>query len=56
MAGMAHHLTTRKQISTPVAVSPLARDEIVFISRLLLLRFQRFLNIGIIEKDIFIEF
>ncbi|KAM3719597.1 Microtubule-associated serine/threonine-protein kinase [Dirofilaria immitis] len=33
MAGMAHHLTTRKQISTPAAVSPLARDEIAFISR-----------------------
>ncbi|MCP9261535.1 MAST4 [Dirofilaria immitis] len=36
MAGMAHHLTTRKQISTPAAVSPLARDEIAFISRGLL--------------------
>ncbi|EFO21008.2 AGC/MAST/MAST protein kinase [Loa loa] len=33
MTGMAHHLTTRKQLSTPVAVSPLARDKVAFISR-----------------------
>ncbi|VDM19225.1 unnamed protein product [Wuchereria bancrofti] len=36
MTGMAQHLTTSKQISTPAAVSPLARDEIAFLSRLLL--------------------
>ncbi|CAG9530672.1 unnamed protein product [Cercopithifilaria johnstoni] len=33
MAGMAHHLTAAKQISTPAVVSPLARDEIAFNSR-----------------------
>ncbi|VIO93132.1 KIAA0303, putative [Brugia malayi] len=33
MTGMAQHLTTCKQISTPAAVSPLARDEIAFLSR-----------------------
>uniref|UniRef100_A0A915Q745 PDZ domain-containing protein n=1 Tax=Setaria digitata TaxID=48799 RepID=A0A915Q745_9BILA len=37
MAGMAHHLTTRKQTSAPIAVSPLARDEIASISRSLIL-------------------
>ncbi|OZC11851.1 hypothetical protein X798_01032 [Onchocerca flexuosa] len=34
MTGMAHHLTTHKQISTPAAVSPLARDEVASISNI----------------------
>ncbi|VDK39878.1 unnamed protein product [Gongylonema pulchrum] len=33
MAGMAHHLTARKPAPAPIAVSPLARDEIATVSR-----------------------